>query len=487
MGRTPGNPSGSAANGTFELGRSSQSANVLFVAVGRIWLDTASLFVGCTLLFTMVSIPTAYTTITGVILILCLGLVIARWVGGKRAAIDSAVGVLAAAYVVIGVGFTALGLLNHNSGALAEARVFVVWPIIYLVLISAIDNAAAFRWIDYTLLGASLAISIYSLDFLAVGLRWLPGFAFVDLQQDARVVFYSGFLQFNLNSLASMLFLTPWLVARAVDMGPNEKPLIKLLTVAALVLSLCITLLALRRALLLLVVLATPILIIGLGRLLPGVAGQAYRRRTLTVFGLLGAVSVVALGIATFSGHLKPLNLVNEVISAFDFSGRSPDASIRGRELVSLVQGWLQSPTVGHGLGAVASFVRSPSQPWAYELSYNDLLFQTGVIGGMLYLAGVVWIFWQALGVIRSSPLAASLRPVVVGSICFLLANGTNPYLAKFDYLWTVFLPLAYVNFWRLKTTGKSIAVELDDGQVQIMGIGVDAMRSVTQAPRTDR
>jgi hypothetical protein len=433
----------------------------------------------------MVSIPTAYTIMTGVILILCVGLVVARWVMARRVAIDGAVGLLAVVYVLIGIAFTGLGLINHNSGALAEARVFVVWPIIYLMLIAAIDDAVAFRWIDHTLLLAALAISLYSLDFIAVSLKWLPGFAFFDFQQDARVVFYSGYLQFNLNSLASLLFLTPYLVARAVDLRPDERLLIRVLTIAALVLSLCITLLALRRALLLLVVLATPIIIVALGRLLPGVEGHDYRRRSLTVLSVLGLASVVAIATATISGHLRPLNVISELVSAFDFSGGSPGAAIRGRELVALLEGWLQSPAIGRGFGAVASFVRSPSQPWAYELSYNALLFQTGVIGGLLYLAGVIWIFWQAIGVMRRSPLSASLRPVVVGSICFLLANATNPYLAKFDYLWTIFLPLAYLNFWRLKTAERLIAFEWHDRTVRLTGIGAGALRSVTQTPRS--
>jgi hypothetical protein len=103
----------------------------------------------------------------------------------------------------------------------------------------------------------------------------------------------------------------------------------------------------------------------------------------------------------------------------------------------------------------------------------------------LLYLAGVIWIFWQAIGVMRRSPLSASLRPVVVGSICFLLANATNPYLAKFDYLWTIFLPLAYVNFWRLKTAERLIAFEWHDRTVRLTGIGAGALRSVTQTPRS--
>jgi hypothetical protein len=28
----------------------------------------------------------------------------------------------------------------------------------------------------------------------------------------------------------------------------------------------------------------------------------------------------------------------------------------------------------------------------------------------------------------------------------FLIANATNPYLERYDYLWVIFLPIAFVN-----------------------------------------
>lgn len=42
------------------------------------------------------------------------------------------------------------------------------------------------------------------------------------------------------------------------------------------------------------------------------------------------------------------------------------------------------------------------------------------------------------------------ILPVLVGTACFLIANTTNPYLAKFDYIWVVFLPVALINIWLL-------------------------------------
>ena len=37
---------------------------------------------------------------------------------------------------------------------------------------------------------------------------------------------------------------------------------------------------------------------------------------------------------------------------------------------------------------------------------------------------------------------------VLVGTVSFLIANGADPYLEKYDYMWVVFLPVAIINIW---------------------------------------
>ena len=103
---------------------------------------------------------------------------------------------------------------------------------------------------------------------------------------------------------------------------------------------------------------------------------------------------------------------------------------------------------MGAGLGATVSLRRSVDQPWAYELVYVDLLFQTGVVGLLVYTAGVGWIYWQCIkSMRRTRDLIPRLLPVLAGTTGFLIANATDPYLAKFDYIWVLFLPIAYLNY----------------------------------------
>ena len=42
--------------------------------------------------------------------------------------------------------------------------------------------------------------------------------------------------------------------------------------------------------------------------------------------------------------------------------------------------------------------------------------------------------------------LAELMIPMLVGLSGLLIADATNPYLEKFDEMWTLFLPLAVIN-----------------------------------------
>ncbi len=128
-------------------------------------------------------------------------------------------------------------------------------------------------------------------------------------------------------------------------------------------------------------------------------------------------------------------------------------ANAGSEQFFALVDGWVNSPIFGAGLGAVAEgSIRSDEMPWAYELYFISVLFQTGLAGFLAYAFGIGWIIFYGLRIIRRDPLLRLyMIPALVGMLCFLIASNTNPYLAKFDYLWVVFLPVAMINYYLLK------------------------------------
>jgi len=108
----------------------------------------------------------------------------------------------------------------------------------------------------------------------------------------------------------------------------------------------------------------------------------------------------------------------------------------------------MEHPLLGEGLGASAyGSIRSEIMPWAYELYFLSLLFQTGLVGFLFYTAGILWILRRGIQTIRKGGLAAQLMiPALVGLLSYLIAAATNPYLARFDGIWVIFLPLALIN-----------------------------------------
>jgi len=151
--------------------------------------------------------------------------------------------------------------------------------------------------------------------------------------------------------------------------------------------------------------------------------------------------------------------LLDTFAVGWDFT-EEQSALDRREQFFPLLQGWSESPIFGSGHGAsVAGSIRSDEMPWAYELSYLALLFHTGMLGFLAYMSGVAWIFWMSLKIIRfGDHFSLYMLPLLVGFSCFLIGNASNPYLEKFDYMWVIFLPVAFINFWLLDRRKQVIA-----------------------------
>ena len=177
--------------------------------------------------------------------------------------------------------------------------------------------------------------------------------------------------------------------------------------------------------------------------------------------GLLASllVSFGAYVYLQFTFGLDIHALMDFFLLGFDPSSSwDESAYVRQEQFFALLEEWSKRPFFGHGHGAAAwGSIRSFDQPWAYELSYVALLFHTGIVGFAIYAAAVIWIYRIGLRIIRSCDrIGLYMVPALVGPPCFLIANATNPYLEKFDYIWVIFLPVALINYWLLTGDEKS-------------------------------
>jgi hypothetical protein len=219
----------------------------------------------------------------------------------------------------------------------------------------------------------------------------------------------------------------------------------------AMVLSLTTVLLSGRRALLLLVLVAPPLTLLLRAWLSESVKRESRRWVRRVVWTAL-ALTVILVVIMTAIGAMAPEGFVDMVASGFRFNSDAVAMSRRDM-FFGLINGWLEQPLFGSGHGAsVRGVIRAVDTPWAYELSYVALLYHTGVVGFVAYSAGPFWTFVKSRQIVRTGwPESPYLVATLVGTACFLLANATNPYLEKYDSIWIVFLPIAFINVWLIE------------------------------------
>lgn len=82
----------------------------------------------------------------------------------------------------------------------------------------------------------------------------------------------------------------------------------------------------------------------------------------------------------------------------YRFSGRQVAYSdgARNEQGIYLLNGFMQSPAWGHGLGAyVKECIRSHMSPYSYELEYVSYLYEFGIIGFVLIIGGFMFVFYK--------------------------------------------------------------------------------------------
>jgi len=196
-----------------------------------------------------------------------------------------------------------------------------------------------------------------------------------------------------------------------------------------------------------LVMVAVPILMWIVGRIIGG--PEANRWRSWLVPGGLAAAAVAGAAALTAAGNLSIVRTFSRVLSYVAPQGEvSVDDNVRVQQSQQLIDGWMQSPIFGNGLGATLDgYDRSSTKPWNFELQYHVLLFQTGFVGALL---AMVAIYFAGRAVLRVLQIRRDLAPVLLvtgaAAVAMLVANATNPYLQAPGNMWAPYLGLLALN-----------------------------------------
>ena len=423
--------------------------------------SSAWAYPGYALFFLMLFVPTVYQPIKAIlILIVLLTIALKVYRDGGRINLHPSVLFWTWLLTAVGLFFIIRGLTRGAPGALRVSTVHVIWPWLYLVFIAGSSTRQVLHGLFRVMIGALLAIDLYSLHYILYEAGLWPRSLYIELDQGQAIGFYAGFVEYNLYSVSTLLFLVPFGIAAlliwphrirdepkaSADHGSFKFSAARKWLFPGVLLGLLLALLSGRRALMLCVAI-TPVITLFLKQLLPRDRRTTTHRTLYWSFAILLAPIFVLFFYAqkTFDLDLEAIWLMLK--AGFDFL-RDPHAGARADQFEALLEGWRQNPLLGSGLGASADVLRSEELPWAYELYYVSTLFHTGLIGTAFYATGIAWIYYHGLRIIRAGRERYLFAlPVLVGTTCFLIATATNPYLGKYDYIWVLFLPILLINF----------------------------------------
>jgi O-antigen ligase len=235
-----------------------------------------------------------------------------------------------------------------------------------------------------------------------------------------------GFVQITSQNIGAMFLVAPYLLSLQfrADAGKSNSMLTKL----ALVMSLIFVAVSGRRALWLVVAL-TPFTILMLSRLTGSHSlMKAGGRRILLGCAAAGVVGLSALFILPESAlDIGAIGHLRQAFSSED------ERTIQGPYLI---RAFMESPVLGSGFGGYVDYRRSERRPWTYELTYQKLLFNMGIVGTAYLLSLFSLYFLHVIRVLRRFKDGSAIPFGLLVAFCSLLVGAcSDPYFGSFDFL----------------------------------------------------
>jgi hypothetical protein len=394
------------------------------------------------IIFMALFVPTTYVEIKTALLFFCLVTTIILVINGSlNWSRETVYACLLVA--TVGLANSLHGEINGNPGAIRVLSVMFLWPLLYAFISALASNPSALYCLNKIFLASLLMVVFYSFIYLGNAAGLIPDWAYVELDQGQGVGFYEGYIQYNLYSISSLLFLVPFAMHYAWLLYGKGRLTFKLLLLIG---SAAILVFLTGRRAMLLVFILFPIIVFT-SNLFLGVNTKKFTQSSIKFspkYVFMCTSVFIAVGYLIIQMDIQMDAVWGMFVGGFDFQhGYESGALARTEQFHALVQSWLNSNLLlGVGNGGVTDVVRSPDMPWAYELTCVYLLFSTGIFGVIFY---VTWFGWGLLrlrkGLNAKPESAIYVVPMLTGVFGLAIGAASNPYFGKFDYLWIIMLP----------------------------------------------
>jgi len=345
--------------------------------------------------------------------------------------------------------FILRGIWLGAPGAINVSTVYLIWPTLYIFFTGVLNRLySLIPYLKAMVLAGLFVILLHFILAFSFLSFLLPLVDWIHASQEAGFGDYTetaGITRLSMLNLSSLLFLLPFLT---VSVFLNDSVIFpgiwRYLVRLALMGCIAVFILAGRKGFWVSSIFAIPFFIfvsinIGLFSFRVFIARAA----------MMSVVILSCIIVSILVLNIDLTGLYDYFADGFNFGDSSNiSAWRRAEQFDALIGGWSDNPLLGAGHGASAyDNLGLSDQLWAYELAYLALLFHTGILGFLVYFSAVCWIFIKGIHLMKADRLTIPyLLPTLTGMFAFLIANATNPYLEKFDYIWVIFLPVATIN-----------------------------------------
>ncbi|MBR0395482.1 MAG: hypothetical protein IJI63_03100 [Clostridiales bacterium] len=173
---------------------------------------------------------------------------------------------------------------------------------------------------------------------------------------------------------------------------------------------------------------------------------SAIKRKKLKPLLTIIIISIVLYFVLEKIGNALAVgNVIEKAINTIQqgLSSNSFGVSKRSDNMTALFDLWLKSPFWGNGLNSYSqSSLANSTNYWSYEVVYNALLAQTGLIGVGIFAVGIIYISKELLNRYQkeNNPIFFAC---IIGFLSFVFSGATNPmiYIA-----WPWILTIVIVN-----------------------------------------
>lgn len=322
-----------------------------------------------------------------------------------------------------------VGRLNENAreALISSFRVDLVYTVLLVILFFHITGYQSFTKTTVTCIAlANIYIGLYNIILVLASYAHLNVSFLMKLDATAAVGIHTGYshvVSTNLSMSVITFPLSLFLIKCELGYGKKMNLLAALLCGFAMILS------------------GRRILWLILGIVVLVYTFSVSKRPAVLLRRILLAMVAVAMIIvfAQVSGIFNFAGVYDRFIGAFG-KGQNADTE-RTIQIGYLMDGFRQRPILGYGAGAVVNgFARSEATPWVFEMTYHVILFQSGIVGAILFAASVVMLFLEIRRIKKAAP--QFYKGCFVTLVMALAANATNPYYgSSFDFALFLFLP----------------------------------------------